>query len=85
MTLDDWLLVVLMVLWASTVILFAVGWYRNAQQRDTLSPAQRKSLEYTRKLLGNYHAAHQSSPLTGVEIEEVLILCRAELDKVLEE
>ena len=57
---------------------------RNTNGASWLSKAQQDDLRYVRQLLVNYHTAHQASPLTGTEIEEVLRLCRAELDKVLE-
>lgn len=41
-------------------------------------------LSYVRMLLINYHAAHKTSPLTNTEIEEILTLCKAEIDKILE-
>ncbi len=50
-----------------------------------ISAGQREVLKYVKTLLTNYHAAHKSSPLTNVEIEEILQLCKAEIDKVLED
>lgn len=54
------------------------------QARNGLTGGQRKTLSYVQTLLGNYLTAHQSSPLTEIEIEEILRLCKAEINKVLE-
>ncbi len=58
---------------------------RRGPRPPMLTGKTRKTLEYVQTLLGNYYAAHQASSLTVEETEEILRLCKAEIDKVLEE
>ena len=78
------LIVVLILISIAGLGVGLVGFKRNVAPPG-LTRAQRDSLVYVQKLLGNYHAAHLASPLTDAEIKEVLTLCKAELDRVLED
>lgn len=70
------------------VVLFLQGWYAIMNRpKNTggsgLSRGQQDDLRYVRQLLVNYRAAHTSSPLTEIEIEEVLRLCEEKVGEVL--